>query len=138
MELSHRLTVFPLILIFTLCSNLSIYQWTEPRSTVSFHFWWSFNISAWGENFIVWDMTWQHILWFVKFLHNVDIYTFIVYLLEEADHQSSDPRSQITNHRSQYITLKNWNNHIVLIRVIAFTPFLPDEKRGDVSKWRLD
>jgi len=73
-------------------------------------------------------LTWQHILWFVKFLHNVDIYTFIVYLLEEADHQSSDPRSQITNHRSQYITLKNWNNHIVLIRVIAFTPFLPDEK----------
>ena len=99
---------------------------------ISFHFWWSFNISAWGENFIVWDMTWQHILWFVKFLHNVDIYTFIVYLLEEVwlitTVQIPDPRSQITNHRSHYITLKNWNNHTVIIRVIAFTPFLPDEK----------
>jgi len=95
---------------------------------ISFHFWWSFNISAWGENFIVWDMTWQHILWFVKFLHNVDIYTFIVYLLEEVwlitTVQIPDPRSQITGH----ITLKNWNNHTVIIRVIAFTPFLPDKK----------
>ena len=48
------------------------------------------------------------------------------HFLEEVwlDHHSSDPRSQITGH----ITLKNWNNHTVIIRVIAFTPFLPDEK----------